>query len=139
MKYFKSIDALAAASEEELQQVNDIGSVSASCIRDFFAKKSNQEMLERLKKAGVNMQQDEESAEQLLVGKTFVVTGTLPSLGQKEATGLIEKYGGKASGSVSKKTDYVLAGENAGSKLIKAQQLGIQVISENEFKKMLGL
>ena len=139
MKYFKSIDALAAASEEELQQVNDIGSVSASCIRDFFAKKSNQEMLERLKKAGVNMQQDEESAEQLLVGKTFVVTGTLPSLGRKEATGLIEKYGGKASGSVSKKTDYVLAGENAGSKLIKAQQLGIQVISENEFKKMLGL
>lgn len=139
MKYFKSIDALAAASEEELQQVNDIGSVSAFCIRDFFAKKSNQEMLERLKKAGVNMQQDEESAEQLLVGKTFVVTGTLPSLGRKEATGLIEKYGGKASGSVSKKTDYVLAGENAGSKLIKAQQLGIQVISENEFKKMLGL
>lgn len=139
MKYFKSIDALAAASEEELQQVNDIGSVSASCIRDFFAKKSNQEMLERLKKAGVNMQQDEESAEQLLAGKTFVVTGTLPSLGRKEATGLIEKYGGKASGSVSKKTDYVLAGENAGSKLIKAQQLGIQVISENEFKKMLGL
>ena len=139
MKYFKSVDALAAASEEELQQVNDIGSVSAACIHEFFAKESNQEMLGRLKTAGVNMQQEEETAEQLLAGKTIVVTGTLPTLGRKEATELIEKYGGKASGSVSKKTDYVLAGESAGSKLTKAQQLGIPVISEDEFKKMLGL
>ena len=85
------------------------------------------------------MQQEEETAEQLLAGKTIVVTGTLPTLGRKEATELIEKYGGKASGSVSKKTDYVLAGESAGSKLTKAQQLGIPVISEDEFKEMLGL
>ena len=111
----------------------------------------NIEILDRLKEYGVNMRAEEtETVESVLTGKTVVVTGTLPTLGRKEASELIEKYGGKASGSVSKKTDYVLAGENAGSKLTKAQELGIAegkikkekiipVISEEQLKEMLGI
>lgn len=138
MKYFKTMEAVSKASEEQLQEVNDIGSVSAACIRSFFEKESNQQILRRLCDAGVNMQVEEDDTEQLLTGRTIVVTGTLPTLGRKEASELIEKYGGKASGSVSKKTDFVLAGENAGSKLTKAQQLGIPVISEDEFMDMIS-
>ena len=85
------------------------------------------------------LKEETETVESVLTGKTVVVTGTLPTLGRKEASELIEKYGGKASGSVSKKTDYVLAGENAGSKLTKAQELGIPVISEEQLKEMLGI
>ncbi|MCU6760997.1 DNA ligase [uncultured Roseburia sp.] len=138
LKYFKSIDRVSDASEEELQQVNDVGAVSAAAIREFFQKESNRRMLKRLKDAGVNMQIKEDDTPQLLEGKAIVVTGTLPGLGRREAVELIEKYGGKASGSVSKKTDYVLAGENAGSKLVKAQQLGIPVITEEQFIEMIG-
>ena len=108
--------------------------------RNFFTDEKNIEILDRLKEYGVNMQAEEtETVESVLTGKTVVVTGTLPTLGRKEASELIEKYGGKASGSVSKKTDYVLAGENAGSKLTKAQELGIPVISEEQLKEMLGI
>lgn len=138
LKYFKSIDRVAEASEEELQQVSDVGAVSAAAIREFFDKESNRQMLKRLKDAGVNMQTEEDHTPQLLEGKTIVVTGTLPGLGRREAAELIEKYGGRASGSVSKKTDYVLAGENAGSKLDRAQQLGIPVITEEQFLEMIG-
>ena len=138
LKYFKSIDRVAEASEEELQQVSDVGAVSAAAIREFFDKDSNRQMLKRLKDAGVNMQTEEDHTPQLLEGKTIVVTGTLPGLGRREAAELIEKYGGRASGSVSKKTDYVLAGENAGSKLDRAQQLGIPVITEEQFLEMIG-
>ena len=140
MKYFKDMDHLKEASMEQLTEVNDIGEVSAQCIRNFFTDEKNIEILERLKAYGVNMQAEEtETVESVLTGKKVVVTGTLPTLGRKEASELIEKYGGKASGSVSKKTDYVLAGENAGSKLTKAQELGIPVISEEQLKEMLGI
>ena len=140
MKYFKDMDHLKEASVEQLTEVNDIGEVSALCIRNFFTDEKNIEILDRLKEYGVNMQAEEtETVESVLTGKTVVVTGTLPTLGRKEASELIEKYGGKASSSVSKKTDYVLAGENAGSKLTKAQELGIPVISEEQLKEMLGI
>lgn len=140
MKYFKSMERLEHATAEELTAVNDIGEISAQCIRAFFENEKNQEMVERLKTLGVNMETKEaETIESALTGKTMVVTGTLPNLGRKEAAELIEKYGGKVSGSVSKKTDYVLAGENAGSKLDKANQLGITVISEEELYRMLNI
>lgn len=140
MKYFKSMERLEHATAEELTAVNDIGEISAQCIRAFFENEKNQEMVERLKTLGVNMETKEaETIESALTGKTVVVTGTLPNLGRKEAAELIEKYGGKVSGSVSKKTDYVLAGENAGSKLDKANQLGITVISEEELYRMLNI
>ena len=140
MKHFKSIEALSHASMDELQDVNDIGEVSAECIRRFFLNEDNRQMLARLKEAGLNMTAEEaEVIASPISGKTVVVTGTLPSLGRKEAQELIEKYGGKASGSVSKKTDYVLAGEAAGSKLTKANELGIPVLNEEEFKKLLGI
>lgn len=140
MKHFKNIETLSHASMDELQDVNDIGEVSAECIRRFFLDEENRKIVERLKEAGVNMSAEEaEVLESPISGKTVVVTGTLPSLGRKEAQELIEKYGGKAAGSVSKKTDYVLAGEAAGSKLTKAQELGIPVLNEEEFKTLLGI
>ncbi len=138
MKEFQTIDKLAGASVEELTAVHDIGEVSAMCIRSYFEQPENQTMIARLKEAGVNMQaKAEETLESALSGKTVVVTGTLPSLGRKEAAELIEKYGGKVSGSVSKKTDYVLAGEAAGSKLAKAKELEIPVLTEEEFLRMI--
>ena len=138
MKQFRTLDALIESSREELIAVNDIGEVSADCIRNFFDSESNRKMIERLKEAGVNMTiSEEEEGSQILAGLTIVVTGTLPTLGRKDAQELIEKNGGKAAGSVSKKTSYVLAGENAGSKLTKAQDLGIPVIEEAEFLKMI--
>lgn len=140
MKHFKTMEHLQDASVEELTAVNDIGEISAECIRSFFADEKNREIVERLRVYGVNMNAAESAViDSAISGKTVVVTGTLPTLGRKEAQELIEKYGGKASGSVSKKTDYVLAGESAGSKLTKAQELGIQVISEDEFKAMLNI
>jgi len=140
MKQFKDIETLSHASMDELQDVNDIGEVSAECIRRFFLDEENRNIVARLKAAGVNMSAEEaEVLESPISGKTVVVTGTLPTLGRKEAQELIEKYGGKAAGSVSKKTDYVLAGEAAGSKLTKAQELGIPVLNEEEFKAMLGI
>lgn len=140
MKQFKDIEILSHASVDELQDVNDIGEVSAECIRRFFLNEENRKIVARLKEAGVNMRTEEtEVLESVISGKTVVVTGTLPTLGRKEAQQLIEKYGGKAAGSVSKKTDYVLAGEAAGSKLNKAQELGIPVLNEEEFKALLGI
>lgn len=140
MKYFRTMERLENATVEELTEVNDIGEVSAQCIRAFFANEKNQAMIVRLRELGVNMEAEvSETLESALTGKTVVVTGTLPSLGRKEAAELIEKYGGKVSGSVSKKTDYVLAGESAGSKLDKANQLGISVISEEELFQMLNI
>lgn len=138
MKEFQSIDRLQEATAEELTQVNDIGEISAACILSFFQNEKNQETLTRLREYGVNMVYETTQAEDLkLEGKTFVITGTLPSMGRKEAAELIERFGGKVSGSVSKKTDYLLAGENAGSKLTKANELGITVLSEEELRTML--
>ena len=138
MRQFKSIDALAKADREQLLEVNDIGEVSAECILDYFASEKNQKILERLREYGLIMElAEDDTVGDLLAGLTIVVTGTLPNLGRKEAQELIEKNGGKAAGSVSKKTSYVLAGENAGSKLTKAEQLGIPVITEEEFLHMI--
>lgn len=140
MKHFKTMDALQNATTEDLTVVNDIGEISAECIRSFFADEKNCKILERLRAYGVNMDAEEsETIDSVLSGKTVVVTGTLPTLGRKEAQELIEQYGGKSVGSVSKKTDYVLAGENAGSKLTKAKELGIPVLSEEELKAMLKI
>ncbi len=139
MKEFRTMERLADATMEELVAVSDIGEISAECIRSFFADEKNRRILERLRADGVNMEaQESEVIDSPLSGKTVVVTGTLPTLGRKEAQELIERYGGKASGSVSKKTDYVLAGEHAGSKLTKAQELGIPVLSEDDLRRMLG-
>lgn len=137
MRRFQTMDALMDADMEALLAVNDIGEISANCIMQFFADERNRDILNRLKKAGVNMSAiAEEGTDDKFAGLTFVVTGTLPSMGRKEAAEFIEKHGGKVSGSVSKKTDYLLAGENAGSKLTKATELGIPVLSEEELRRM---
>lgn len=138
MKKFKSIDNLMKASYAQLIEVNDIGDISAMAIINYFKNPDNQAVVQRLKEYGVNMNIIEaQDGDERFDGKTFVVTGTLPTLSRKAASELIEKYGGKVSGSVSKKTDYLLAGENAGSKLTKAQNLGINVISEETLLEMV--
>ena len=137
LKVFPDIPSLAQADLEELTQVNDIGAVSAGCIRDFFAEEKNQAVLRRLQEAGVNMKAKERPSGGLFDGLTFVITGTLPGMDRKEAAARVEEAGGKVSGSVSRKTSYLLAGENAGSKLAKAQELNIPVIDEAQFLAML--
>ena len=138
MKKFKSIDNLMKASYAQLIEVNDIGDISAMAIINYFKNPDNQAVVQRLKEYGVNMNIIEaQDGDERFDGKTFVVTGTLPTLSRKAASELIEKHGGKVSGSVSKKTDYLLAGENAGSKLTKAQNLGINVISEETLLEMV--
>lgn len=139
MKHFSSIDELIASSLEELVAIDDIGDITAVCIREYFDNPQNRKILEELKEAGVEMNMPiSEAAGDKLAGLTFVVTGTLPTLGRKEVSDLIENNGGKCTGSVSKKTDYLVAGEAAGSKLTKAQSLGIPVISEEELINMIG-
>lgn len=137
MKHFKTFEVLRNADMEALKEVKDIGEVSAQCIYDFFHNEKNEVLLNRLKDYGVNMEYiPEEGTDERFLGQTFVITGTLPNMDRKEAAALIEKFGGKVSGSVSKKTNYVLAGENAGSKLTKANELGIMVISEEKLLEM---
>ena len=138
MKRFSSILDLEDADRDALMEVDDVGEVSADCIFRFFHDEKNKDMIARLKSLGVNMEAEEtETIFSPISGKTVVITGTLPTLGRKEAAELVEKYGGKVSGSVSKKTDFVLAGENAGSKLTKATELGIAVISEANLYEMI--
>ena len=140
MKRFSSILDLEDADRDALMEVDDVGEVSADCIFRFFHDEKNKEMIARLKSLGVNMKAEEtETIDSAVSGKTVVITGTLPTLGRKEAAELVEKYGGKVSGSVSKKTDYVVAGESAGSKLTKAQELGITVLTEEELFVLLGI
>ena len=118
--------------------MNDIGEVMANSIVEFFAQEQTKDLLKRLKDAGVNMEAiQNEPIDNRFEGKTFVLTGSLENFTRKEAEDLIEKFGGKTSSSVSKKTDYVLAGEEAGSKLTKAQSLGVTVISEDEFEELI--
>lgn len=140
MKYFKSVDALMNATVEELINVSDIGEISAVAIHNYFEDDKNKEIIRKLKEAGVTMEAavEENVPDQKFAGMTFVITGTLPTMGRTEASELILKYGGKVSGSVSKKTSYVLAGEEAGSKLVKAQELGITVLTEAELLEMIG-
>ena len=138
MKQFGTIENLAAASVEQLVEVPDIGEVSAGCIQRFFQDASNQEMIRRLKEEGVNMAYIRQEGEsERFAGMTFVITGTLPNMERKQAAELIERNGGKVSGSVSKKTTYLLAGDNAGSKLTKAEALGVNVISEEKLLEMI--
>lgn len=138
LKHFGSIEALMQADMESLQQVADVGEVTALCIRNYFKDENNCKIIERLKEAGVNMEMAESGSEDgRFDGLTFVITGTLPTMDRKAAAALIEAHGGKVSGSVSKKTNYLLAGENAGSKLTKANDLGVSVISEEELQEML--
>ena len=133
---FGSLDALMSADVETLQRVPDIGPVVAESIAGFFAEEHNREVIARLRQAGVRGRAEARSAA-VLQGLTFVLTGTLPQLTREDATALIEAAGGKVSGSVSKKTNYVVAGEEAGSKLDKARALGVPVIDEEGLRQLL--
>ena len=136
---YKTIDKLMNASYDELSYIEDIGPVMANSIREFFLQDQTIDLIKRLKEAGVNTKSLEEEVEdKKLEGKTFVLTGTLEKYTRTEASDIIEKLGGKTSGSVSKKTDYVLAGEDAGSKLSKAQSLGITILSEQDFENLIN-
>ncbi len=138
---YGSIDALMSASVESLAETEDVGETIAKSIHDFFQSQEGQAMIEQLRQAGVQLESHPSdtvsTTSQRLSGKTFVVTGTL-SRPRDEIHALIESHGGKTSGSVSKKTHYVLAGEEAGSKLDKARALGVPVISEDQFNEMIG-
>lgn len=136
-EHFGSMAAISQASAEEISAIEGFGAVMAESVVAFFAREGTTDLLQRLQQAGVNMQWQGEEKTDKLAGKTVVVTGTLPSLSRSEAEALVVKNGGKASGSVSKKTSMVLAGEAAGSKLTKAEALGVQVITEEEFLNML--
>jgi DNA ligase (NAD+) len=138
--HFGSLDALADASCEQLSAVNEIGDVIAQSVHDFFHNPAGKHVIQEFKAVSIDpkMKKPAPAAEQPLAGQTVVVTGTLPSMERKEAEDLIVKLGGKASGSVSKKTSFVLAGESAGSKLAKARELGIPVLDEAEFLKKVG-
>ena len=129
-EHFGSMDALREATPEQMCEIDGFGEVMAQSVVEFFAKDGTKDLLARLAAAGVNMQWTGEKKGTALAGKTLVVTGTLPTLSRQEAEALITQNGGKAAGSVSKKTSYVVAGEAAGSKLTKAQTLGIPVIDE---------
>ena len=136
-KTYENMDNLANASIEDLSQVDEVGPIVANSINEFFSQEQTKDLLKRLKDAGVNMErQKEENEDDRFAGKTFVLTGSLEKYSREEASNIIEKFGGKTSSSVSKKTTYLLAGEDAGSKLTKAQSLGVQIISENEFEEM---
>lgn len=137
-KKYKTLQALAEAKFEELQEMNDIGEVMANSIVEFFAQEQTKDLLKRLEDAGINTKAiEEETTDNRFEGQTFVLTGSLQKFTRKEAEDLIEKFGGKTSSSVSKKTNYVLAGEDAGSKLTKAQSLGVNIISEEEFENLI--
>ena len=138
MRHFDNLMDLTKVTKDGFLQIPDIGETTAEDLYEFFHEQPNLEILYRMKELGLNMTvvKDENSSDKLS-GMTIVVTGTLPTLGRKEAEELIVKNGGKASGSVSKKTSLVLAGEAAGSKLTKANELGIRVIDEKEFLQMI--
>lgn len=136
---FEDMESLQNATYEQLIVLPDFGEIMVGDILEFFSKEENKALIEKLKQAGVNMKSKVSATKKddRFAGKTFVLTGTLPTMTRSEATEIIQMYGGKVSGSVSKKTSYVLAGEEAGSKLTKAQTLGVPIISEEEFKEMI--
>lgn len=139
--HFRSMDKLAAATVQEIVGIHEIGMTVAQSVTEWFADPGNRDIVERLRTAGVQMESDTVTADMLderFAGKTFVLTGKLEGYTRDEAAGLIEQRGGRISGSVSKKTDFVVAGEDAGSKLAKAESLGVTVLAENEFASMLG-
>ena len=134
---FGEMDGVMSATAEEIAGIEGYGEIMAQSVVDFFALEQNRRLIERLKELGLNMRCDTVPAAGTLSGKTFVLTGTLPTLSRSEAKAMIEAVGGKVSGSVSKKTGYVVAGEEAGSKLTKANELGIPVIGEDELRAMI--
>ena len=135
--HFRTFDAFAAATVEELTQINDVGAITARSIVDYLSQPQSRDLIARLKAAGVNMVSTAAVVDQRFAGMTFVLTGTLTRYDRKNAQELIEARGGKAVGSVSKRTTYVVAGEAAGSKLKKAQELNIPILTENDFARML--
>lgn len=138
-KKYKTIENLKNATLESLAETEDVGEITARSIIEFFEQEQTQDILEKLKQANVNMEIiQEEGIDNCLEGKTFVITGTLEKYTRTEISNLIEKHGGKVSSSVSKKTDYVLAGGEAGSKLVKAQELGITILTEAEFEQLIA-
>lgn len=139
-RHFGKLDGIMDASVEQLLEVNDVGPVVAQSIRTFFEQPHNREVVEQLRACGVHWEEGEPAvqAPKPLAGKTFVITGTLPSLSRDEAKDLLESAGAKVAGSVSKKTDYVVAGAEAGSKLEKAQALGVLVLDENALMELLN-
>ena len=134
---FGSMDALRAASVEELTEVPDVGAVTAHYIADWFSQEQSVHMIEQLRLSGVNFENKRQISDTRFAGMTFVLTGALSKFTRDEATAQIENFGGKASGSVSKKTTYVVVGENAGSKERKARELGIPILSEDDFLEMI--
>jgi DNA ligase (NAD+) len=130
-EHFGSMDAFIKANFDQLQQVTEVGPRVAEAITEFFSEPRNRELVERLRKAGLRLEGEKKQRGTKLAGKTFVLTGTLPNLSRDEAKKMIEDAGGKVSGSVSKKTDYVVAGADPGSKLDKARELKVAVIDED--------
>jgi DNA ligase (NAD+) len=140
--HFGSLDKLMAASEAELDEVSEIGLKTASGIAEYFREERNRKVIEKLRKAGLRFEipaseRKKPKGEGPLAGKVFVLTGTLPTYSREDATGMIENAGGKVTGSVSKKTDYVLVGADPGSKLEKARSLGVKTIDEDELMALL--
>ncbi|CDA16117.1 dNA ligase [Clostridium sp. CAG:571] len=137
-KIYKSLDNLMNATLEDLSNQNDVGEITAKSIYEFFRQEQTIDLINKLKAAGVNtILLEEVTSDNRFEGKTFVLTGTLEKYTRDEASDIIEKFGGKTSSSVSKKTSYVLAGQEAGSKLIKAQNLGVEIITEQQFEEMV--
>ena len=136
---YKSIDTLAEATFESLSETEDVGPIVANSIKEFFIQEQTLHLIKRLKEAGVNTEEKDagEVTDERFAGQTFVLTGTLEKFSRDEASNIIENFGGKVSGSVSKKTTYVLAGEEAGSKLTKAQSLGVKILTEQEFLELI--
>ncbi len=134
---FKTMDAVFAASKEDFESIDGFGSILAESIVEFFSLDSTREMVEKLKALGLNMTEPDNTIDNRFEGMTFVLTGTLPTYSRQEASAIIESFGGKTSSSVSKKTTYVLSGEASGSKLDKANALGIEVIDEEKFNEMI--
>ena len=135
--HFKNIDAVLNASVEDFEKIEGFGTIMAVSAQKFFSLDDTVAMIEQLRDLGINLESNTMVKDARFSGKTFVLTGTLPTYTRSAAAEIIESYGGKVSSSVSKKTDYVLAGEEAGSKLDKANALGVTVIDETEFLKMI--
>jgi DNA ligase (NAD+) len=135
--HFGSLDALSTATAEELTQVEDVGAITAEFISQWFAQPQSQHLIQRLREAGMNFESKRVITDTRFAGLTFVLTGALSKFTREEATQKIELFGGKAAGSVSKKTSYVVVGENAGSKERKARELGIPILSEDDFLTMI--
>jgi DNA ligase (NAD+) len=140
MDHFGSLDALAAAPQEELEQIPGIGPKLAASVVDWFSHEPNRQVVEKLKAAGVRTEAEkvEIAGGQPLEGLTFVITGTLPTMSREQAKAFVQSHGGRVTGSVSGKTDYLVAGERAGSKLAKAEKLDVPVLDEDALKKMVG-